>query len=305
MTDIRTLRRSRGITLIDLARLTNLPVRTLAELEHGLLPLDREQRAQLACVFGIAPELVSVPLPRPAQHTRTIVWSKRCAYIVLAAALGLLFLAIPELDQRPAVASSAQHRTTMTTSTTLAGSFAGAPAHSATPHPQVVPAPRPTSQPTAAPPQPRFTLGADGPHGCPLKPATGHVVLTQGYAEGTHLPTNIWGAIDLAIDADGDGNADPAATQGVPIVAALGGVAHVYLDTWPGGNYVRVTDAQSSWSTAYAHLDSVTVAEGQAIVVGAPIGTVGSTGMASGPHLHYEIWHGTQNVDPTGLAECH
>jgi len=26
--------------------------------------------------------------------------------------------------------------------------------------------------------------------------------------------------------------------------------------------------------------------------------------MASGPHLHYEVWHGDENVDPSGLIEC-
>jgi len=296
--DIRALRRHRGITLIDLARLSNLPVGTLAELEHGLLPLEDERRARLACIFGVAPELLSAPAPHRARNTRAMVWSKRCAYIVLAAALGLLFLAIPALNERPAAASTAQHPDALHNS-----SFSSRPARAQASRARSAPKPTPTAAPSPAP-RPRFTLGADGPHGCPLAPTTGHVVVTQGYAEGTHAPTSIWGAIDLAIDGDGDGNADPAATQGVPIAAALSGMAHVYLGSWPGGNYVRITDAQSGWSAAYAHLDSVAVADGQTIPVGAPIGTVGSTGMASGPHLHYEVWHGTQNVDPSGLAEC-
>ena len=164
------------------------------------------------------------------------------------------------------------------------------------------PAPTPAQPtPTTAP---RFVLAGDGPHGCPLAPITGRVILTQGYAVGTHDPASIWGAVDLAIDGDGDGNADPGASQGVPIVATLGGVAHVTLDSWPGGNFVRVVDASAGWSSAYAHLDTVAVAEGQNIPAGATIGTVGSTGETSGPHLHYEVWHGGENVDPSGLIGC-
>ena len=101
-----------------------------------------------------------------------------------------------------------------------------------------------------------------------------------------------------------DGEADPAATQGQPIAATLGGVARVYLGSWPAGNYVRVVNEQAGWSTAYAHLDSVAVADGQAVATGTTLGSVGSTGMATGPHLHYEIWHHEINVDPTGLIGC-
>ncbi|MFN8569501.1 MAG: M23 family metallopeptidase [Kouleothrix sp.] len=153
-------------------------------------------------------------------------------------------------------------------------------------------------------PTPRFSLAADGPHGCPLAPGAGAVVLTQGYDEGTHAPASIWGGIDLAIDLDRDGESEPArrrASRSPPPTPAW------HMCTWvagPAGNYVRVTDEQRGWNSAYAHLDSVAVADGQAVATGALLGTVGSSGMASGPHLHYELWHGSTNVDPTGLVEC-
>jgi murein DD-endopeptidase MepM/ murein hydrolase activator NlpD len=130
------------------------------------------------------------------------------------------------------------------------------------------------------------------------------VVTTQGYSVGTHAPASIWGAVDLAIDADGDGNAEPDSTRNLPILATHSGVAQVTLDSWPGGNFVRVVDEQAGWSSAYAHLDAVFVTEGQAIPAGTTIGAVGSTGMTSGPHLHYEVWHGAENVDPSGLVGC-
>ena len=128
--------------------------------------------------------------------------------------------------------------------------------------------------------------------------------MTQGYGEGSHAPTDAWGAVDLAIDGDGDGYAEPGATWGAPVLSALPGAARVFMGSWPGGNFVRVVDERSGWSVAYGHLDTVAVADGQIVEAGAAIGTVGSTGMASGPHLHYEVWRGTENVDPTGLIGC-
>jgi hypothetical protein len=53
------------------------------------------------------------------------------------------------------------------------------------------------------------------------------------------------------------------------------------------GHYVRITHANGE-STIYAHLNAVAVAVGQYVDQGALIGTVGATGNASGPHLHYE-----------------
>ncbi len=129
-------------------------------------------------------------------------------------------------------------------------------------------------------------------------------MLTQGYGVGTHAPADVWGAVDLGVDGDGDGYADPGATAGATIFATHGGVARVALDSWPGGNFVRVVDDQTGWSTAYGHLNGVAVADGQLLADGDVIGTAGSTGMATGPHLHYEVWRGDANVDPTGLIEC-
>jgi murein DD-endopeptidase MepM/ murein hydrolase activator NlpD len=146
-------------------------------------------------------------------------------------------------------------------------------------------------------------MEADGPHGCPLLTG-GWIITTQGYGEGTHAPAATMGALDLAVDGDGDGVADPAATDGQLVVATHAGVARVYPMSWPGGNFVLVEDAQSGWSTAYAHLAFIDVADGQFVEAGMPIGVVGSTGQASGPHLHYEVRYGGVNLDPVGLVTC-
>jgi len=319
VTDIRALRLSRSLTLIDLALLTDIPARRLAELEYGMQWLDPESRSRLAQIFDIAPERLQVATRRKMSIDPAARWMKRCAYMLIAVMIGLLYPVIPILNAQPdasavphpaaSVRASAAPHPTATDRPIVAPIFTGAIRRAllaATPLPQpsaTAPA-TPTAQARPSP-TPQFTLAADGPHGCPLSAPAGQVVITQGYNEGTHTPTNVWGAVDLAIDSDGDGNAEPETTQGMAISATTGGVAHVYLGSWPGGNYVRIVDEQTGWSTAYAHLDSVAVADGQTIGAGALVGTVGSTGMASGPHLHYEVWHGGVNVDPTELIECH
>ena len=50
--------------------------------------------------------------------------------------------------------------------------------------------------------------------------------------------------------------------------------------------------------SAYAHLNSMHVAAGEAIAAGQIIGAIGSTGRSTGPHLHWEVWLNGVNVDP-------
>jgi murein DD-endopeptidase MepM/ murein hydrolase activator NlpD len=150
--------------------------------------------------------------------------------------------------------------------------------------------------PLAAPaPADRFALLPDGPHGCPLA-TDGRIVITQGYGVGTHAPAEIWGAVDLAL-ADRE-------TLGTPVVATHDGVARVFPMSWPGGNFVMIIDEASGFTTAYGHLDTITVAEGQQVAAGTQIGTAGATGMASGPHLHYEVRTPHGNIDPAPLIGC-
>ena len=50
--------------------------------------------------------------------------------------------------------------------------------------------------------------------------------------------------------------------------------------------------------TLYAHLDSVVVKTGDRVRTGDSIGTVGETGRATGPHLHFELIQDGQHIDP-------
>ncbi len=124
------------------------------------------------------------------------------------------------------------------------------------------------------------------PAGNPL--GASNAVITQGYGVGTHAPADVWGAIDLALDGNGDGSADPQGSLGKPIYATHGGVVKVTPNSYPAGNHVWVINDQ--YRTGYAHLLDITVSNGQEVRRGTQIGTIGSTGMSSGPHLDYQVW---------------
>ena len=48
----------------------------------------------------------------------------------------------------------------------------------------------------------------------------------------------------------------------------------------------------------YAHLSRIGVRPGQSVVAGSLVGAVGATGLATGPHLHFELRLGTAAIDP-------
>jgi len=65
------------------------------------------------------------------------------------------------------------------------------------------------------------------------------------------------------------------------------------------GNYVRI-EHSNGFSTAYAHLESFSkaVKSGHKVERGQVIGYVGNTGRSTGPHLHFELIHKGQFIDP-------
>ncbi len=82
---------------------------------------------------------------------------------------------------------------------------------------------------------------------------------------------------------------DVAANLGTAVTAADRGV--VVRAGWNDQGYGRfvVIDHQIDYVTLYAHLDRILVSEGEIVGQGQVIGTVGSTGNSTGPHLHFEI----------------
>ncbi len=84
-----------------------------------------------------------------------------------------------------------------------------------------------------------------------------------------------------------------------PILAADSGkVIAVISQRYGYGNHI-IIDHGNGFQTLYAHLSSFSVAEGQTVGKGSPIGVMGSSGRSTGTHLHFEIRDGSfQPMDP-------
>lgn len=91
---------------------------------------------------------------------------------------------------------------------------------------------------------------------------------------------------------------DIGTQAGAEVIAADSGTVAVATYSSSYGNYVTIYHSNGDY-TLYAHMSSLTVTAGQNVTQGDVIGYVGSTGWASGPHLHFEIRVNGSTVDPT------
>jgi murein DD-endopeptidase MepM/ murein hydrolase activator NlpD len=121
-----------------------------------------------------------------------------------------------------------------------------------------------------------------------------HPNITQGFGPSTLLIEPAYGqylhfhtGIDLAD------------RQGTPIMAAAGGEVSVSGSN-PGGygNYVIIVHSQG-YSTLYGHLLASLVKAGDIVVQGQQIALMGSTGLSTGPHVHFELRLNGQPKDPS------
>lgn len=98
---------------------------------------------------------------------------------------------------------------------------------------------------------------------------------------------------------------DIGAESGATIVAADGGTVVLAGVNSGYGNCVMI-DHGNGYKTLYGHMSSIAVTNGQTVSQGDTIGYVGSTGVSTGPHCHYEVWKDGARVDPeqfyTGLT---
>lgn len=93
---------------------------------------------------------------------------------------------------------------------------------------------------------------------------------------------------------------DFRAAHGTPILAAMDGT--VARAGWAGGygRQVRLNHA-GGLATSYSHMSRIAVSPGARIRQGQVIGYVGSTGLSTGPHLHYEMYRGGQTINPRSV----
>ncbi|WP_214855462.1 murein hydrolase activator EnvC [Exiguobacterium sp. s166] len=124
-----------------------------------------------------------------------------------------------------------------------------------------------------------------------IRPASGGVSQGFGPASGANGYT-----FHNGVDFSGPvGSPIRAAASGTVITAGSGG---------PYGNHVMIShflDGQV-YTTVYGHMNSLSVSAGQTVTQGQTLGTLGSTGNSTGPHLHFELHIGGYQYSATGPA---
>lgn len=90
---------------------------------------------------------------------------------------------------------------------------------------------------------------------------------------------------------------DYAAPHGTPIVSTANGRVIASSYTSGNGNYVKIKH-NSKYTTQYLHMTKRAVRNGETVKQGDVIGYVGSTGLATGPHVCYRFWVNGRQVDP-------
>jgi murein DD-endopeptidase MepM/ murein hydrolase activator NlpD len=115
-------------------------------------------------------------------------------------------------------------------------------------------------------------------------------------AEGTQIASGYgwrvspWPEFHKGVDLDADYGTTVRATAAGTVVAA----------GWDGGFGIKIEiDHGNGYQTWYCHLSSVSVHPGERVTKASPIGRVGSTGESTGPHLHYQVMHAGNPIDPT------
>jgi len=89
---------------------------------------------------------------------------------------------------------------------------------------------------------------------------------------------------------------DIGANNGTKVVSSISGKVTVATYNEYNGNYVEVTNGDIV--TKYLHLSKISVKKGASIKSGAKIGEVGTTGLSTGPHLHFEVVYKGTKIDP-------
>lgn len=134
---------------------------------------------------------------------------------------------------------------------------------------------------------------APTPQGDPVWPVPGYTEVTSGYGLRLHPVLR-----RLRLHA----GVDIGAPEGAPAVACLDGVVLV-VASLPAYGQIVVIDHGGRLASVYAHLSGVAVREGERVTRGARVGSVGATGQVTGPHLHFELRHDGEPLDPAGLLD--
>lgn len=118
-----------------------------------------------------------------------------------------------------------------------------------------------------------------------IKPVSGNITSNFGARE----------EIFKGVDSYHTGT-DIGAKSGTKVISSINGTVTVATYNQYNGNYVEVTNGDVV--TKYLHLSKISVKKGTSIKAGTKIGEVGSTGLSTGPHLHFEVVYKGTKIDP-------
>ena len=90
---------------------------------------------------------------------------------------------------------------------------------------------------------------------------------------------------------------DYAGAPGTEVIATASGTV-IRTENDPVWGKRIIIKHSRGMSTKYAHLGTIAVRRGEKVRRGAVIGVIGSSGLATGPHVHYELWYNDKPVDP-------
>ena len=94
---------------------------------------------------------------------------------------------------------------------------------------------------------------------------------------------------------------DLKAPLGTSILSSQSGKVVYAGQQFTGYGKVIIIEHDTRWTSLYSHLSQIKVKLGQTVRQGEVIGTVGSTGRSTGPHLHFEILYKKRNKNPLKL----
>ncbi|RZT57238.1 peptidase M23-like protein [Sphingomonas sp. BK036] len=94
---------------------------------------------------------------------------------------------------------------------------------------------------------------------------------------------------------------DIGAPYGTPIHAMTDGVVAFAGRTGGYGNFVKLTHG-GGMASGYGHMSRIAVSSGTRVRQGQVIGYVGSTGLSTGPHLHWEVWKNGAAINPRAVS---
>lgn len=162
---------------------------------------------------------------------------------------------------------------------------------------QLAPTPKPKPAAAVVPPP----VMKPGPVASPPAPKPVPKPAAQQAAGSRDFIWPVSGNVLKGYGAAGGGRNDGvniAAPNGTPIKAAAGGeVVYAGSELAGFGNLILIRHP-GGWVTAYGHADTMSVREGDLVKQGQAIGTVGATGNANAPQVHFELRKGKEPVDP-------